>query len=55
MGILLDIDTMGDPVPLTAQRLRRFAKVFFCDGWMVSRRLTIQPSQKNTLAKRRRR
>jgi len=41
-------DTAGEPVALTSKRLRRFAEVFFCGGWVDSRRLSTQPPQKRT-------
>src|SRR5215467_10670726 len=47
ISVLL-ISYTGEPVALTAQRLRRFAEVLFCAGWVDGRWPSTQPAQKRT-------
>jgi len=48
MLVLPLVDTVGKPVALTSQRLRRFTEVCFCGGWVDGRRPSTQPPQKKT-------
>src|SRR5262249_2819291 len=47
-SLITNSDTVGKPVALAAQRLRRFAEVFFCGGRVGGPRPPTRPPQKRT-------